>query len=117
MSKLKLHLDADTSVMALHHALTKNGHDVTCTPNDWMPEDISDHDQLLKATEQGRCIFSFKVQDFAVLPRQFPQHRGILLATQRSWTLSELFNALDRVLTETQAEDWKGRVGWLNQWR
>lgn len=32
MSKLRLHLDADTSIKALHTALVSCGHDVTRTP-------------------------------------------------------------------------------------
>ncbi|WP_242027327.1 hypothetical protein [Sphaerospermopsis sp. FACHB-1094] len=57
MVKLKLHLDADTSSKSLHLALVSKGHDVTRTPNDWMPLDASDEIQLLRATSQGRCIF------------------------------------------------------------
>jgi hypothetical protein len=45
MAKLKLHLDADTSKKALHKALLDRGHDVTHTPNEWMPLDMS-HLQL-----------------------------------------------------------------------
>ncbi len=37
MSKLLLHLDADTSIKALHQALASRGHDVTRTPTEWMP--------------------------------------------------------------------------------
>jgi hypothetical protein len=46
MSKLRLHLDADTSIKALHQALTSKGHDVTRTPINWMPFDASDDIQL-----------------------------------------------------------------------
>jgi hypothetical protein len=28
-----------------------------------------------------------------------------------------LIDALDRMLSETQAEDWIGQLGWLNQFR
>ena len=41
-----LHLDADTSIKALHQALVSRGHDVTRTPMDWMPLDASDEVQL-----------------------------------------------------------------------
>ncbi|MEM9004320.1 MAG: hypothetical protein AAGE59_12455 [Cyanobacteria bacterium P01_F01_bin.86] len=34
MLDLKLHLEADTSIKALHTALTERGHDITRTPND-----------------------------------------------------------------------------------
>jgi len=42
---------------------------------------------------------------------------SIILAAQNSWTLSSLIASLDRLLSETQAADWKGQVRWLNQWR
>lgn len=117
MSKPRLHLDADTSIKALHAALIKRGHDVTRTPNDWMPLDADDQDQLLGAMAQGRCIFTFNVHDFPRLARRFPQHTGVILAAQSRWTLSGLIATLDRLLSETQADDWVGQVRWLNQWR
>ncbi|MFL9449985.1 MULTISPECIES: DUF5615 family PIN-like protein [Nostocales] len=67
MSKPLLHLDADASMRALHTALVNRGHDVTRTPNDWMPLDASDEAQLLGAIAQGRCIFTFNIRDFLVL--------------------------------------------------
>jgi hypothetical protein len=117
MAKPRLHLDADTSIKALQAALVKQGHDVTRTPNDWMPMDATDEAQLLGATAQGRCIFTFNVHDLVVLARRYPQHGVIVLATQSSWTLSGLIAALDRLLSETQAPDWIGQVRWLNEWR
>ncbi len=117
MSKLKLHLDADVSIKALHSALLNRGHDVTRTPNGWMPEDASDEFQLITATEQGRCILTYNVKDFIALASKFPQHQGILLATQRDCFFSDLIRSLERVLTETHSKDWKDHVGWLSQWR
>ncbi|MGD1858169.1 MAG: DUF5615 family PIN-like protein [Leptolyngbyaceae cyanobacterium] len=117
MPNLKLHLDADTSIKALHTALTERDHSVTRTPNAWMPEDASDEAQLLGATEQHRCIFTFNIKDFTALAAKVSQHNGILLAAQRSWSLSELIRTLDHVLSETQSEYWQNRVLWLNHWR
>jgi len=117
MSKPRLHLDADASIKALYEALVARGHDVTRTPTEWMPMDASDEAQLLGATAHGRCIFTFNVRDFLVLAQRYPQHGGIILAAQKSWTLSGLIAALDRLLSETEAADWIGQVRWLNQWR
>ena len=117
MAKPRLHLDADASSRALHAALLARGHDVTRTPNDWIALDATDDEQLLRATAQGRCLFTFNVRDFAVLARRFPSHGGIVLAAQASWRLPDLIAALDRLLAETQAEEWIGRVRWLNEWR
>jgi len=113
MPKPKLHLDADASSKSLHKALLGQGHDVTRTPNQWMPRDATDERQLLGATAQGRCILTFNIRDFIVLAKQHPQHGGIILAAQASWSLSNLITSLDNLLSETDAEDWPGRVQWL----
>src|SRR5215208_358930 len=110
MPEPRLHLDADTSIRSLHRTLLERGHDVTRTPTDWIRVDATDEAQLLGATAHGRCIFPFNVRDFADLARRYPRHGGILLATQRSFGLSELIRALDRLLTETDASDWPGQV-------
>jgi hypothetical protein len=99
MSEPLLHLDADTSIKALHQALISRGHDVTRTPSNLMPLDASDDAQLLGATAQGRCIFTFNIRDFLVLAERYPQHGAIILAAQSSWTLSSLIAALDHVLS------------------
>jgi hypothetical protein len=117
MARPQLHLDADTSIKSLHQALIARGYDVTRTPASWMPLDASDEDQLLGATAQGRCIFTFNIRDFLALTYRYPHHGGIILAAQSSWNLIGLIGALDRLLTETDADAWPGQVRWLNQWR
>jgi|SRR5436305_8433108 hypothetical protein len=117
MPKVRLHLDADASRKSLHQALIDRGHDVTRTPSDWIQMDASDEIQLLSATAQGRCIFTFNVRDFTVLARLHPQHRGVVVAAQRSWSLSGLIASLDRFLSESDASEVEGRLLWLNSWR
>ena len=115
--KLHLHLDADTSSKALHSALLARGHDVTRTPTEWMPLDASDEQQLLGATAQGRAIFTYNIRDFIVLGKRYPHHGGIILAFQKSMKLNETIEALDRVLRETDANEWIGQTRWLNNWK
>lgn len=117
MPEPRLHLDADASIRSLRLALLNRGHDVTRTPNEWMPRDADDDAQLLGATAQGRCIFTFNIRDFVPLAKRFPRHGGIILAAQQSMGLSELIAALDRLLTETDAADWPGQMRWLSDWR
>ncbi len=114
---VKLHLDADASRKALQRALTDRGHDVTRTPNPWMDFDADDETQLLRATAQGRAIFTFNIRDFTVLAQAHEQHRGVVLAAQRSWPFSDLLAALGRFLSEADAAEVAGCVLWLNQWR
>lgn len=117
VSVTKLHLDADTSIRSLQQLLIARGHDVTRTPCRWIAADASDEEQLLAATAQGRCLFTFNIRDFVALAARYPQHGGILLAAQRSWALAELIHALDRALSATEADEWIGQVRWLNEWR
>lgn len=116
MSKPHLHLDADTSRKALYRALQDLGHDVTRTPDEWIRWDASDEEQLLGATAQGRCIFTYNARDFVPLAKKHTRHHGIILATQR-WALSEMISALDRLLTDTEADEFIGQLRWLNDWR
>lgn len=117
MTKPRLHLDADASVKALQKAMLERGHDVTRTPTKWMPLDADDRTQLLGATAQGRILFTFNIPDFLALAKTYPKHHGLLLATQSRWTLPELINALDRIMSETEVEEWIGQVRWLNDWK
>lgn len=114
MTEPRLHLDADTSRISLMRALLKAGHDVTRTPNDWMALDATDEQQLLGATAQGRCIFTFNIRDFMVLSKRYPHHGGIIFSSQKP--MHDLFRALDRLLHETDGSDWPGQVRWLNHW-
>jgi hypothetical protein len=111
-----LHLDADTSSKALHNALLERGHDVTRTPTNWMPFDAIDEQQLLGATAQGRAIFTYNIRDFIVLGEKYPHHAGIILARQKSMSLKEIIEAFDRVLQETDADDWIGQTRRLKDW-
>ena len=90
---------------------------MTRTPNDWMSLDATDEQQLLGATAHGRCIFTFNVRDLPALAKRYPRHAGIVLAAQSSWTLSGLIEALDRLLSTTEADAWMEQVRWLNEWR
>jgi len=114
VAKPRLHMDADTSRISLVRTLLDRGHDITRTPNDWMPLDATDEQQLLGATAQGRCIFTFNIRDFIPLSKLHPHHDGIILSSQKP--MRELLSALDTLLSETEAEDWPGQVRWLNDW-
>lgn len=115
VAKPRLHLDADASRKGLWAALLARGHDVTRTPNSWMPLDASDEDQLLGATAQGRCILTFNIRDFMALAARHPQHGGIILAAQTKWRLPGLVEVVDRLLSNIQSDELVGQIRWLKQ--
>ncbi|MEI7989595.1 MAG: DUF5615 family PIN-like protein [Chloroflexota bacterium] len=116
MTKPKLHLDMDASRRDLYQALLSKGHDVTRTPNPDVSQDASDEYHLLWATSHQRIVFSFNIRDFIQMAKKHPYHSGILLANQRKVQISRLISTLDRILTETSAEEWVGQVHWINEW-
>ena len=116
MPEPRLHLDADASKKALQRALLERGHDVTRTPNEWMLLDATDETQLLGATVQGRCLFTYNIRDFVPLAQRYPRHGGIILAAQSALSFGQQVFALDRLLAETEASEWIGQVRWLNDW-
>jgi hypothetical protein len=106
MNKIRLHLDADTSIKALHKELIARGHDVTRTPTDWIAMD---------ETKQMRCIFTFNIRDFIILAQKYLEHWGIILAAQKKWSLSQLIQELDLFLAHTYDIEMKEQVRWLNK--
>ena len=116
MAETRLHLDADVSYRVLQRVLLERGHDVTRTPCEWMPLDASDETQLLGATAHQRCILTFNIGDFMRLAQVHPHHGGIVLAQQKAWDPASLIAALDKLLTQTRAEEWPSCVRWLNDW-
>jgi hypothetical protein len=55
------------------------------------------------------------VSDSNQLAAIYPAHGGIVLANQRQLSLSALVAALDRLLSETDAADWPGRLRSLGE--
>jgi len=115
MPKPRLHLDEDANKKSLYRALLQKGHDVTRSPNPWMPLNADDEMQLLGATAKGRVIFTHNIADFLKLAQRYPNHGRIILAAQANCSLPRVIAALHRLLKDTQAEDWPGRVEWLKR--
>jgi hypothetical protein len=111
MPEQRIHLDADTSRKSFMLALQQRGYNVTRTPNEWMPADATDVQQLLGASAQGRCLVTFNARDFIPLAQQYPQHGGIILSRQQP--LPVLLCALLKLLKEMEGQSFQGQVRWL----
>jgi len=66
--KIELFLDEDVH-SGLAHALRKRGYDAIHA-KELDRKGRSDSDQLLFATQQERCLFTFNVKDFVILHNQ-----------------------------------------------
>ncbi|MFZ5819267.1 MAG: DUF5615 family PIN-like protein [Chloroflexota bacterium] len=114
MSKPKLHLDEDASWDALYQSLKSNGHDVTRTPNEWITKRASDEEQLQKASEQGRSIFSYNAKHFLQIAQHSPRHKGIIVSKRKPFSV--VLKALIRFFRESSAEEMENQVRWLGDW-
>jgi hypothetical protein len=114
MTKPKLHLDEDASWDAIYQSLKSNGHDVTRTPNEWIKKQAKDEEQLKKASEHDRSIFSYNAKDFLQIAKKTPSHKGVLLSKRKS--LSVILKALTRFFRESSAEEMEDQVRWLSDW-
>jgi len=114
MAKPKLHLDEDASWDALYQSLKSSGHDVTRTPNEWINKKAKDEEQLQKASERGRSIFSYNAKDFLQLAQKTPRHKGIIVSRPKPFSI--ILKALRRFFNETTAEEMEDQVRWLSDW-
>ena len=103
--KIKLLSDEDVhSGLAL--ALRKRGYDVVHA-QELDRKGKSDSEQLLFATQQKRCVFTFNVKDFVILHNQYAksgkEHWGIIVSKQLSFkeTMSKLLHLLQYNAKET----------------
>lgn len=115
MSKIRLHLDEDISIKQLYKQLISSGHDVTRTPSELINRNATDEEQLLYAINQKRCIVTHNIRDFILLSQKYSKHYGIIFAVQKKWSLPQLIKALNLLLSNTQAEQLKGKIHWLQK--
>lgn len=71
-------------------------------------------EQLQKASEHGRSIFTYNVKDFVRIAKESPKHKGVILSHQ--FPLSRLLKALNRFFNESSAEEMEDQVRWLSDW-
>ena len=111
--KIELFLDEDVH-SGLAHALRKRGYDVIHA-QELDRKGRSDSDQLLFASRQERCLFSFNVKDFVILHNQHAknqqEHWGIIVSKQLPF--SEAMSRLLRLLQHSSKETMKNRLEFL----
>ena len=83
---------------------------------------LSDEDQLRYAAEQARAIFTYNIEDFISLARQWYEqgieHAGIILSEQFSQRqFGELLRRLLRLLDSLTADEMRQQIVYLQHFK
>lgn len=116
--QIRLYLDEDAQRISLVRALRARRVDVL-TANEAGKVGFSDADQLVFAASLGRTVFTFNRGDFAKLHGEYHQrgqeHAGIIVSDQLE--ISIVIRRLLRLLDGRSAEDMRGWLEFLSNWR
>ena len=114
MSLIRLYLDEDVNPLLAEH-LRARGFDAVSAV-ELGRQGLSDHEQLLFATQEGRCLLTHNRDHFLELGTAWAErgirHRGILIASQSEFGLL-LRRVVLRVLSQYSAEDVEDLVLWV----
>jgi Domain of unknown function (DUF5615) len=117
--KLRLYIDEDAMNADLVRALRLRGVDVASA---WESgtRGYSDEHQLEFAAMQGRALYSFNVKDYMPMHARFMEqqksHAGIILTSQRQYSIGEQLRRLLSLVADMSAEDMRDQVVFLSAW-
>jgi len=80
----------------------------------------TDEEHLVHASRVGRALYSFNIRDYTSLHEQWidsgREHFGIILASQRRYSLGEQQRRLLRILARRSAGEMRSRLEYLSTW-
>jgi diadenosine tetraphosphatase ApaH/serine/threonine PP2A family protein phosphatase len=116
---MKLHLDEDADAHALLNALRHRGLDVSSSRELALLQ-CSDEEQLARASEQGRAIYTYNASDFCRLHSEFLQHgchhAGIIIGDQQVLSIGEVTRRLLRINEARSVADMCDQLEFLSNW-
>ena len=111
--KIRLFLDEDVHA-GLAHALRQRGYDVVHA-QELDLKGRSDTEQLMVASRQRRCLFSFNVKDFVILHKDYlnnkKNHWGIIVSKQLPF--SDTMSRLMKFLQHADGESMRSYLQFL----
>jgi Domain of unknown function (DUF5615) len=117
VSRIRLYLDEDTINASLVKALRNANLDVD-TVADAQRLGLSDEEQLMWAVNQGRVLYSYNVGDFCQLHSSFivdeRNHAGIILASQRQYSIGQQQRGLLKLAASLSAEEMVNQLLFLS---
>ena len=117
---LALYSDEDVTDR-LAPALRERGFDAASAA-EWGTLELSDEEQLIRATERGYALLTFNRDDFVALARRWAregrEHAGIVISNQLGRRqLGELLRRLLRLIDSVPAEEMWNTVRQLQSYR
>jgi hypothetical protein len=111
--KIRLYLDEDSMAEALVSALRDRGVDVT-TANQENMVNRDDPDHLDHATALGRVLYSFNIGDYCQIHTEYlsvgKSHAGIILASQKRFSIGEQMRRLLRIAAKLSDDEMKNNL-------
>jgi hypothetical protein len=116
MSEVRIYVDEDACQLAVLSGLRARGLDVL-SAEDAQMLGAADEAQLAFAVEQSRAIYTFNVDDFARLHREYlnsgTHHWGILLIPRQRYSIGGKVRQIANLLATTTAEELVDRIEYL----
>jgi hypothetical protein len=116
---MRLHLDEDADAHALLNALRQRGLDVSSSREMALLQ-CSDEDQLTRALENGRVIYTYNAADFCRLHSEYMRkgrhHAGIIIGDQQTASIGEEMRRLLRICDAKTSVEMADTLEFLGNW-
>ena len=80
----------------------------------------TDEAHLLRASSEGRVLYSFNIRDYSLIHEHWTvvgkEHGGLILARQQRYSIGEQLRRLLRLLNRKSAAEMLSRLQYLSAW-
>lgn len=119
MSQISLYIDEDAMDQLLVQGLRARDVDVT-TVGEARTTGISDPEQLILATLQGRSIYTYNAGDFcrlhSIYMAEARTHAGIIIGSQQQNSLGEILRGLMKLIATKSGEEMVNQLIFLRNY-
>lgn len=116
MSQIRFYVDEDAAQHAVMEGLRRSGVDAITVLEAGRGEE-KDEEQLAFAAKEGRVVYTFNVDHFCRLHRDFlstgREHAGIVVIPRQRYTIGEKIRRLMSLVNALTAEEMKNRLEYL----
>jgi predicted nuclease of predicted toxin-antitoxin system len=116
MSRIRLYIDEDAAERAVVEGLRRGGVDAITVLEAGRAKD-TDEEQLAFAANEARVVYTFNVDHFSRLHRDFlssgREHAGIVVIPRQRYSTGEKIRRLLSLVDDVTAEEMKNRLEYL----